>query len=275
VSRISQVFSLLSQRREKALVAFAVAGHPSREECEKILPGLAEGGADIIEIGIPFSDPIADGAANQAAYASALARGVTPMEVLAMARRFTAHHKTPVALMTYCNPVLQMGWKQFAREARQAGVEGVIIVDLPPEEAGEWKEAAQEFYLDTIFLIAPTSTPDRIKWVAQNSRGFIYCVSRMGVTGVRAQLPAGLAEMIQNIRSLTCQPLVAGFGISTPQQVREVCRLADGAVVGSAIVELVAEKKGDDDLADAAAGLVRRLKDAALLKGVAANGKGS
>lgn len=274
MSSISQVFSLLSQRREKALVAFAVAGHPSREESEGVLHSLAEGGADIIEIGIPFSDPIADGPANQGAYASALAQGVTPLETLAMAGRFAAQHKTPVVLLTYCNPVLQMGWKQFAREARQARVAGAIIVDLPPEEASEWREAAAEFELDTIFLLAPTSTPDRIKWVAQNSRGFIYCVSRTGVTGVRARLPLGLPEMIQNIRSLTCQPLVAGFGISTPQQVQEVCRVADGAVVGSAIVELVAEKKGDDDLADATAALVRTLKDATLLKGVATGSKG-
>jgi len=237
--RIGRRFAALRQKREKALICFLASGDPSPAATLKAMKALEEAGTDIIELGIPFSDPIADGPVNQAAYVRALERGASIAEVFDVVNEFRKTSDMPVALMTYCNPVAQVGWSEFAGRCAQAGADGVIMVDLPVDEAAEWVAACRANSVDTIFLLAPTSSASRVRLVAEQATGFIYCVSRTGVTGPREHLPAELPEMIAQVRSLTGKPLAVGFGISTPQQVAEVCRSADGAVVGSALVEIV------------------------------------
>lgn len=242
-----------------ALVAFMVAGDPGPDETVAVMQAIAEAGADVIELGVPFSDPIADGAVNQEAYQRALQTGMTLPRVLGIVSRFRAGRDTPVVLMTYYNPVLRYGPERLGADAAAAGVSGVIVTDLPPEEADEWCRAAGNVGLDTIFLLAPTSTVKRIRLAGDRSTGFIYCVSRMGVTGVRETLPPGLSGLVNAIRAETDKPVAVGFGLSTPEQVRAVCEIADGAVVGSALVSLIAEQR---KAPEAAAEFVRSLKAA-------------
>ena len=260
MSRIAATFEKLKEKREGALVVFTVAGHPSREEGERALAAIADAGADIIEVGIPFSDPLADGPAIQAASQRALEHGVTPSEVLEMVRRFRAQRETPVVLMTCYNPICQHGVEAFAREGQSAGVDGVIITDLPPEEAGEWVEVARARHIDTIFLVAPTSSAERMKKVVDLVTGFVYCVSRMGITGARAELPADLQELVARIRRETDKPIAVGFGISRPAHVAEVCGVAEGAVVGRAVVSLMDRERGAAGLLQAVAQFVGELK---------------
>jgi len=241
VSRIADRFARLRAAGDKGLIPFIVAGDPDLATTRAVMDALAAAAADVIELGVPFSDPLADGAVNEAAYARALQQGVTVARVLDLVRAFRGEHDTPVALMTYCNPIIQYGWDRFARDAAQAGVDGAIVTDLPPEEAGDWEAAARAAPLDTIFLLAPTSTPERVRLVAERATGFIYCVSRTGVTGVRETLPADLPAMVERIRALTDKPLAVGFGISSPEQVRAVWRVADAAVVGSLLVRTIAD----------------------------------
>jgi tryptophan synthase alpha chain len=260
VSRISERFARLRAAGQKGLIPFIVAGDPDLATTRAIMGALDQAGADVIELGVPFSDPLADGAVNEAAYARALAQGVTVRDVLDLVRAFRGESETPVALMTYANPIVQYGWDRFAREAAEAGVDGAIITDLPPEEAGEWERVAQAHGLDRIFLLAPTSTPERVRLVAEHATGFIYCVSRTGVTGVREELPADLPAMIERIRALTDKPLAVGFGISSREQVQAVWRIADAAVVGSLLVQAIAERGRNNGVPQRIAALVRELK---------------
>jgi tryptophan synthase alpha chain len=261
-SRIEARFTALRERGEGALIVFVVAGHPHASTTSELLIAIAEAGADIIELGLPFSDPLADGPVIQAASQQALRDGVTPAQVLEMATAFRRACQVPLVLMTCYNPIQQFGVEQFARQSAAAGVEGVIVTDLPPEEAGEWVPAARANRLDTIFLLAPTSPAHRIKKVVDLATGFVYCVSRMGVTGARAELPADLRALVGRIREHTAKPVAVGFGISRPEHVAEVCRLADGAVVGSAVVSLVERAQGSAGPGRAAADFVRELKAA-------------
>lgn len=222
---------------------------------------MAAGGADVIELGVPFSDPMADGRVIELAGIRALQAGMHLPELFAMVRAFRADYDTPLLFMTYWNPILQYGPLRVAGEAKDAGVDGLLISDLPPEEAGEWLGAARPAGLDTIFLLAPTSPESRIRLVAQEGSGFVYCVSRLGVTGARAELPADLFTLIANIKALTTNPVAVGFGISTPRQVAEVCAQADGAIVGSALVQTIADH-ADGDLAGAVMNFVHELKTA-------------
>jgi tryptophan synthase alpha chain len=262
MSRIETTFKRLKEKSEGALVVFTVAGHPSREESEGALAAIADAGADVVELGIPFSDPLADGPAIQAASQRALEHGVTPSDVLEMVRRFRAQRETPVVLMTCYNPICQYGVGAFARDARTGGVDGVIITDLPPEEAGEWVEVARACQIDTIFLLAPTSSAERMKKVVDLVTGFVYCISRMGVTGARAELPTDLQELVARIRRETDKPIAVGFGISRPAHVAEVCGVAEGAVVGSAVVSLIDRERGTAGLLQAVAQFVGELKAA-------------
>ncbi|GBC94560.1 Tryptophan synthase alpha chain [bacterium HR16] len=225
---------------------------------------IAEAGADIIEIGIPFSDPLADGPTIQSSTFRALQQGVTPTSALEMIARVRTQSDVPLVVMTYFNPVWQMGVARFAQEAAEAGVDGVIMTDMPPDEAGEWHPVARQHGLDTIFLVAPTSTPERMRLVAQMSSGFVYCVSRTGVTGAREDLPKEVPQMLQAMRRLTELPLCVGFGISRPEHVQAVCRVADGAVVGSAVVSIIAQEaeKGEQAVLPAVHRFVRELKEA-------------
>jgi tryptophan synthase alpha chain len=248
LTRIGETFSRLRTAREGALVAFLTAGDPSPELTPDLIRTIAEAGADVVEVGIPYSDPLADGPVIQASSQRALDRGVTPPSVLAMVRAARALTGAPIVLMTSYNLVLQYGLATFASDAKEAGADGAILTDLPPEEAAPWKQAAQAAAFDTIFLVAPTSTPERIALIAREATGFVYCVSRTGVTGARRELPTDLATLLDETRRHTDQPLCVGFGISTPEHVAQVCAFADGAVIGSALVSLLHEKAADPRL---------------------------
>ncbi len=259
MSRITETFRRLNGRG--ALVAYVTAGDPSLEATERLVPALAAAGADIIELGLPFSDPLLDGSAIQLSAHRALERGSTPNGVFdTVARLRAAGMETPIVLMTCTNLVARPGMEAFAAHCQATGVDGVIITDLPPEEAGEWKAAADGHGVDTIFLLAPTSTDARIRAVAEMATGFIYCVSRAGVTGVQQDVPPELHDLLDKIRAATKTPVCVGFGVSTAEHVGTIWQWADGAVVGSAIVNTIAAHADMPDLVEATAEFVRALK---------------
>ncbi len=264
MSRIAERFASLRERQEGALVVFVTAGDPTPELSGKLVLSIAEAGADVIEIGIPFSDPLADGPTIQASTFRALQRGMTPARAIEMIARVRSQSDVPLVVMTYFNPVWQMGVERFAREASEAGVDGIIMTDMPPDEAEEWHLIAHRYGLDTIFLVAPTSTTERMKRVAQMSSGFVYCVSRTGVTGAREDLPEEVPQMLQVMRQLTELPLCVGFGIARPEHVEAVCQIADGAVVGSAVVSLIEKEatRGEQTVLAAVHQFVKELKEA-------------
>jgi len=273
MTRIEQRFQELAARREGALIPFVVAGDPEMEVTLRVMGALARAGADVLELGVPFSDPLADGPVNQLAYERALRNGATVERVLKVVHQFRAASEVPVVLMTYANPVAQYGWERFAAAAAQAGVDGVLITDLPPEEAQPWLRHARAAGLDTIFLLAPTSPDSRIALVAEAATGYIYCVSRLGVTGVRDELPPEARVLVERVRAATAHggapavPVVVGFGIARPEQVRTVCEFADGAVVGSALVTLIAKHATDPNLESAVERFAADLKRATTIVG--------
>ena len=236
---MSRIASVFSQPEHKALIPYVTVGYPSIEATLKVVPFLASSGCDIVELGIPFSDPLADGATIQKASSYALKNGVTPELCLEVARKLRRKVNIPLVFMTYLNPVFSYGLEEFCSACAGSGVSGLIIPDLPPEEGSELEAVTQRQNLDLIYLLAPTSTEERIKLVAQRSRGFIYLVSVTGVTGVRDKLPANLEAFIARVRKVATQPLCVGFGISTPEQARQVARIADGVIVGSRIIQLM------------------------------------
>jgi len=260
---ISEKFAQLREKGEKALVLFVTAGDPPLDELPSILDALQEGGADLIEVGIPFSDPIADGPIIQASSQRALDAGVTPHAVLD--RLKAAHLRVPMITMGYYNTALRAGLSSFANELSAAGVNGTIMSDLTPEEADEWKRVSAGAQLDTIFLAAPTSTDARLDKVCESSTGFVYAVSRTGVTGSAMSVPPEVRDLVQKIKSRTDLPVCVGFGISTPEHVRMVCEVADGAVIGSWLVDYLAENwnggKGREELVKK----IRTLKAATIL----------
>jgi tryptophan synthase alpha chain len=262
MSAIEARFAALQQRGEGALVVFVVAGHPAPLVTSDLLLAIADAGADVIELGIPFSDPLADGPVIQAASQRALQHHVTPSHVLDIAARFRGARDVPLVLMTCYNPIRQFGDEAFARRSAESGVNGVIVTDLPPEEADVWIAAARPNAIDTIFLLAPTTPVDRVKKIVDLATGFVYCVSRMGVTGARTELPVDLKELVDRIRARTAKPIAVGFGVSRPEHVAEVCALADGAVVGSAVVSLVDREQSSAGLLQEVARFVSELKSA-------------
>jgi tryptophan synthase alpha chain len=265
-SRLAATFARLRERGERALVPYFTAGDPSLADTRRLVAEAARRGADVIELGVPFSDPLADGPVIQRAAMRALAAGTTLPRLLEMVSELRAEASVPLVLFTYYNPVLAFGLEAFARAAVRAGVDGVMVVDLPPEEADPLARAAEAAGLDVVYLVAPTSTPERLRLIARRSRGFIYMVSLRGVTGERQELPPDLAAQIGTLRRVTDKPVCVGFGISTPEQVAAVGRLADGAVVGSAIVRLVEERSGAPSLVDDVGAFIAELK-APLRKG--------
>ncbi len=246
MSRIALVFKKLKNERA-AFIPFVVAGDPDLNTTEALVLKMAERGADIIELGIPFSDPLADGPTIQAASQRALKNGVNLNEIFRMAERLKGI-SAPLVFMTYFNPVFQYGLKSFAADCHHYGIDGVIIPDLPPEEAGPWVKEAKPLNLDTIFLTTPTSSPDRVRLASRTSRGFLYYVSVTGVTGARGKLSEEIEAGIRQIRKYSRRPVAVGFGISTPEQVKEVSRIADGVIVGSAIVKMIEENLEHPDL---------------------------
>jgi tryptophan synthase alpha chain len=246
MSRIGERFAYRKAEGRPAFIPFLTAGDPSLDRTVAAAVELEQAGADVLELGVPFSDPLADGPVIQRSSERALARGVTLEAVLGAVRRIRERSELPLLLFSYFNPLLQRGLERLAGEAAAAGVDGVLVTDLPPEEADGWLGAARTAGLDTVFLAAPTSPPERLRRVAEASRGFIYAISRTGVTGERRALSHEAAPLVACLRELTDVPVALGFGLSTPEQVAEAGKLADGVVVGSALVRFLEEQPEGD-----------------------------
>ena len=259
MSRIGLKFEQLKRENRKALITFITAGDPELAFTERLVPELAAAGADIIELGVPFSDPMADGLTIQLSSERALAAGTNLKAILVAVKNIRQSCDVPILLMGYYNPVFVFGIERFCSEAATAGVDAVLLVDLPPEEAGEFVRQAKKHNIDFIPLLTPTSDASRIEKVKAAGRGFIYYVSVAGVTGARANLAADIGSMVEMIRAETSLPVAVGFGISTPGQAGEVAKLADGVVVGSALVKLFELYKGDE-LVQQVTAAVRNLK---------------
>jgi tryptophan synthase alpha chain len=260
MSAIDEVFFRCAGERRAAFIPFLMAGDPNLESTAAQLEAVATGGADIVELGVPFSDPIADGPTNQRAAVRALAAGTKLSGILELVARHRDRLGVPIVLFTYFNPLHARGVERFAEQAAASGVDGVLCVDLPPEEGErEFVPALSEQGVDTIFLLAPTSTRERVNRVAKASSGFVYYVSRTGVTGERSALPPELVRDVKRLRKRLDQPLAVGFGISSPEQVAAVGEVADGVVVGSALVRLVEEMGADPGLPAALEQRVREL----------------
>ncbi|MEO8597531.1 MAG: tryptophan synthase subunit alpha [Candidatus Solibacter sp.] len=260
-TRIGRLFQTLKQEKRKGLIAYLTAGDPTPAHTPGLVAAMVRGGADLIELGVPFSDPIADGPVIQRAGERALKAGTTLAIVLQIARQIRANSEIPLLLFTYLNPVLAYGLERLAADAAAAGIDGCLLIDASVEEAESYVAAMHRHGLDTVFLAAPTSTVRRIKLVAQYSTGFVYLVSRAGVTGVQDSLSSSLAPLIELVRSATDLPLAVGFGISKPEHVGEIGRLAEGVVVGSAFVRLIEQHAAGPDLEARLEAFTRELKN--------------
>lgn len=262
MNRIDQRFQDLKAEGKTAFIPYITAGDPTLAQTEKIVYALEEAGADIIEFGVPFSDPIGDGPVNQEAALRALKHHVTLKDVIGLIKKIRAKSEVAILIFTYYNPVLAYGLEAFAKDAAEAGADGVLCVDLPPEEADGYKAALDANDLRTVFLMSPTSTDQRIELIAKQSSGFIYYVSRLGVTGEQADLAADLDKAVANIQQHTDTPVAVGFGISTPEQAKKVASMAQGVVVGSAIVRMIGELGESDETAPKVGAFVKSLVDA-------------
>ncbi len=262
MNRIDLKFNELRQAKKKAFIAYITAGDPDLKRTIELVPALEKAGADIVELGVPFSDPLADGPVIQNASFRALQKGVTPLKILDAVRKIRKVSSVPIALMTYYNPVFHFGEEKFVRAAKAAGVDGLIVPDLPIEEAGALRLVAQLEDMATVFFLSPTTTRERMPAVVRAATGFIYYLSVTGVTGARQKTPSDIAGNIRKIRRLTNKPVCVGFGISTPEQVRAVARVADGVIVGSAIVKEVAKNADRADMVKRVARFVRNLSEA-------------
>jgi len=258
MTRISETFRRLLKKGCKAFIPYVMAGDPSLDKTVEMVRILEECGADVVELGVPFSDPLADGPTIQRASERALRNGVTLRKVVSLVRDLRQSTQIPIVLMTYFNPVFKYGIEDFIGNARVAGVDGVIIPDLPPEEAEDFIKLSKKASLDTIFLLAPTSTEERIRKVIKASSGFIYYVSMTGITGANLLLDGSMETLIPSIRKFTDKPIAVGFGVSTPDEAYAVSRLADGFIIGSAIVKRL--HAAPDELKDYLAGIKEAIK---------------
>ncbi|MFN8627116.1 MAG: tryptophan synthase subunit alpha [Candidatus Binatia bacterium] len=259
MNRIDRTFDNLRQRRQAALIPFLTAGDPDLETTLELMRAAADNGADLLELGVPFSDPSADGPVLQRSLAAGLRAGASLPRVLALVGNFRRESQVPVILYGYYNPIFHYGVERFAADARKAGVDGVLVVDLPPEEVGELLPHLRRAGIHFIFLLAPTSGPERIRKVLRHASGFLYYVSVTGVTGGRPMQPASVQPVIEQLRRSTRLPIGVGFGISTPEQATAVAAFADAAVVGSAIMRLVDSSRGAESVA-AVGTFIRQLK---------------
>ncbi|MBI5166355.1 MAG: tryptophan synthase subunit alpha [candidate division NC10 bacterium] len=248
MNRIDETFARLKEKGKRALIPFITAGDPDFGTTRELAWEFEERGADILELGVPFSDPLADGKTIQKASQRALERGATLRKILGLVEEIRSSASIPLVLMSYYNPILRYGLKEFSRDASSAGMDGLIVPDLPPEEAEPLLRADEAHGVDTIFLLAPTSPEARISLISKLSQGYIYYVSLRGVTGARAELVPDLASAVARIRPYTEKPIAVGFGISTPEQAREVALYSDGVIVGSAIVNQIERHLGQRDL---------------------------
>ena len=238
---MSRITSVFSPPGYKALIAYLTVGYPSLEATYEVASVLANNGCDIIELGIPFSDPLADGATIQKSSYQALQQGITPQICLEVAYQLHQRIATPLVFMSYYNPILSFGLEAFCQASVKAGIDGIIIPDLPPEEGAELEASTKKLNLDLMYLLAPTSTEERISLVAEKCQGFIYLVSLTGVTGARETLPPELEDFVKRVRQRTHLPLCIGFGVANPEQARRVARIADGVIVGSRLIQLIEE----------------------------------
>jgi tryptophan synthase alpha chain len=243
MSRISDTFDSLKKKGRKALIPYIMAGDPALDATKQFVFDLEAAGADIIELGVPFSDPLADGPTIQRAAERSLHNGTTLKKVLGLVKEIRKVSDIPLILMTYYNPVFKLGIETFVKKAVNAGVDGVIIPDLIPDEAKDFIKPAREYGLDTIFLLAPTSTSERINRVVKSSSGFLYYVSMTGITGSKLSIEKSMKETLNSIKGITDKPVAVGFGISRPEEASAIAKLADGVIVGSAIVKLIAQGK--------------------------------
>ncbi|CAN2039048.1 Tryptophan synthase alpha chain [Candidatus Magnetomoraceae bacterium gMMP-15] len=240
-SAIEERINKVKEDGRAAFIPFLTAGFPDRETSIKLIRALYENGADVIELGVPFSDPLADGPTIQKSSQIALERGMTPLDVLEIITEVNEYINCPIVIMTYFNPIFKMGLKNFASKAVKAGTSGVIIPDLPIEEADEWIEAAESFDLDTIFLVAPTTPPERMKKISSKSKGFLYHVSMTGVTGSAFSITNEMLEEVKKVKAVSSVPVAVGFGISRPDQAKAMAGTADGVIVGSALIRQIQE----------------------------------
>ncbi|HXP83407.1 MAG TPA: tryptophan synthase subunit alpha [Bryobacteraceae bacterium] len=238
-TRLEALFERSRAEKRAALIGYITAGDPTPAETSALVAALERGGVDLIELGVPFSDPIADGPVIQRGADRALKAGTNVAKVLEIARQIRSASQVPLLLFTYMNPVLRYGWDRLARDAKAAGIDGLLLTDLSVEEANPFIGVMRAGGLDTVFLAAPTSTDARLQLVSEYSSGFVYLVSRTGVTGERAELSDSIAPLIERMRRVTKLPLAVGFGISTPEQAGAVAAMADGVIVGSALVRMI------------------------------------
>ncbi|MGB9716681.1 MAG: tryptophan synthase subunit alpha [Thermodesulfovibrionales bacterium] len=241
MSKIEEAFRKLKKKEKKAFIPYIMAGDPYLRKTKELVLIFEECGADIVELGVPFTDPLADGPTIQRASERALEKGITLKKVIGFVKELREHTEIPIVLMTYYNPVFKYGEEDFVKDAKDSGVDGVIIPDLPPDEARSFIILSRKACLDTIFLLAPTSTTDRVRKVVKESKGFIYYVSITGITGSRILLNGSIETQINEIRKYTDKPIAVGFGVSTPEEASAVSKIADGVIVGSAIVKRVNE----------------------------------
>jgi tryptophan synthase alpha chain len=259
-SQLEATFARIREQKTPGLVAYVTAGDPDLPRTEAILRALDRAGADVIEVGVPFSDPLADGPVIQRATERALAAGTTLSGVLDLVGRVRPDLRAPIVIFSYANPILRLGAERFADRARDAGVDGVLVLDLPIEEADDFRGMLAARGIDTILLLSPTTSDERLRKAASLGSGFLYAISRLGVTGARDQIAEGAQEMVERIRRVSDLPVALGFGISKPDHVREVGRWADAAVVGSALVSVIAEAGAAGDLTNRVEEYVRWLK---------------
>jgi tryptophan synthase alpha chain len=260
MSRLEPTFARLRQGQVPGLVTYVTAGDPDLARTAGILRALDRAGADVIEVGVPFSDPLADGPVIQRATERALEAGTTLSKVLDLLADLRPTLRPAIVIFSYANPILRLGAERFADRARDAGVDGVLVLDLPIEEAGDFRALMASRAIDTILLVSPTTTDHRLKKAAALGSGFLYAISRLGVTGIRDQLADGAEDMVRRIRGVSDMPVALGFGISRPEHVKEVGRWADAAVVGSALVNVIAEAGASPDLESRVEEYVRWLK---------------
>lgn len=266
MSRIESTFAQLRSSGTTGLVTFVTAGDPDHMNSGRILRALDDAGADIIEVGVPFSDPLADGPVIQRACERALASGSTLSSTLELIAEVRSDIRAPIVVFSYVNPILCLGIVEFARRAAEAGVDGVLVLDLPVEEASELRETLASVKIDMIFLVSPTTSSHRLQVAATLGRGFLYGISRLGVTGARQELSSGARELAERVQAVTAMPLAMGFGIASPEHVAEVGNFADAAVVGSGLVNVVAESGDSPDLPDKVRNYVGWLKSGTLKK---------
>lgn len=257
MSRLEELFA--GREKKALLIPYITGGYPSREDCRRVLESFITGGADIIELGVPFSDPLADGPVVQASSQKALDEGITPDDVMSLAGEFSG--RLPVVLLVYYNCIYAYGQDGFLKAAAGAGVSGLVVPDLPVDEAGDFVAACRSHGIDPVLLVAPTSPDDRIEMIAANASGFIYCVAVTGVTGARTALSGELPDFLARVKSRTSVPLAVGFGVSAPEHAAEVARHADGVIIGSRLISLVADAGSIDEACAAVEGFLTDINE--------------